>query len=238
MEQETDALTEIRVHRALGGDHPPPYLMPLLDSAVPDASSGGQGGRGGGRRRGGGHGGKAVLMLFPLCKGGALQGRIIEPHRDPQLDGTRCLSIFARLCKACEALHRKKIAHLDVKPGNVLLGEARCEADDVLGAELRPVLMDLGSAAPLRREIRSRQAALNVADRAARCSSAAFRAPELWDCPSHCDLDCGKADVWALGCTLYAMVFGGGYSPFEHPVQASAGERASRRGVIGIGARF
>jgi serine/threonine kinase 16 len=31
--------------------------------------------------------------------------------------------------------------------------------------------------------------------------TATFRAPELFDVPSHCTLD-GRMDVWALGCTL------------------------------------
>jgi serine/threonine kinase 16 len=31
--------------------------------------------------------------------------------------------------------------------------------------------------------------------------TATFRAPELFDVPSHCTVD-GRMDVWALGCTL------------------------------------
>ena len=34
-----------------------------------------------------------------------------------------------------------------------------------------------------------------------------YRAPELFEVPSHCDID-EKTDVWSLGCTLFAMAYG------------------------------
>eukprot|EP00633_Aureoumbra_lagunensis_P000698 CAMPEP_0197291944 /NCGR_PEP_ID=MMETSP0890-20130614/20323_1 /TAXON_ID=44058 ORGANISM="Aureoumbra lagunensis, Strain CCMP1510" /NCGR_SAMPLE_ID=MMETSP0890 /ASSEMBLY_ACC=CAM_ASM_000533 /LENGTH=156 /DNA_ID=CAMNT_0042765449 /DNA_START=657 /DNA_END=1127 /DNA_ORIENTATION=+ len=41
-----------------------------------------------------------------------------------------------------------------------------------------------------------------------------YRAPELWDPPPEIStINTTKADVWALGCLLWAMAFG--YSPFE-----------------------
>jgi serine/threonine protein kinase len=40
---------------------------------------------------------------------------------------------------------------------------------------------------------------------AAEHCSAPFRAPELWDCPSHADID-ERTDIWSLGCTLYAIM--------------------------------
>ncbi len=43
--------------------------------------------------------------------------------------------------------------------------------------------------------------------------TATFRAPELWDVPSPCTLNQGACDVWAAGCTLYAMMYE--QSPFQ-----------------------
>ncbi|TVU09350.1 hypothetical protein EJB05_42820, partial [Eragrostis curvula] len=89
-------------------------------------------------------------------------------------------------------------AHNDVKPGNVLITRRRGQA---------PVatLMDFGSARPARKEIRSRSEALQLQEWAAEHCSAPYRAPELWDCPSHADID-ERTDIWSLGCTLYAIM--------------------------------
>lgn len=74
------------------------------------------------------------------------------------------------------------------------------------------VLIDLGSAAPLRLEVKSRKEALTVQDEAAIHTTAPFRPPELLDVKSECVID-GSADVFMLGATLFAMAFG--RSPFE-----------------------
>ena len=52
-----------------------------------------------------------------------------------------------------------------------------------------------------------------VQEEAESYTSAAYRAPELWDCPSGCTID-DRVDSWALGCTLYFAMYG--VSPFEH----------------------
>ncbi|OAY63095.1 Serine/threonine-protein kinase ppk13, partial [Ananas comosus] len=55
---------------------------------------------------------------------------------------------------------------------------------------------------------------------AAEHCSAPFRAPELWDCPSHADID-ERTDIWSLGCTLYTIMYG--MSPFEYAIGESGG---------------
>ncbi|XP_049933049.1 uncharacterized protein LOC116251205 isoform X2 [Nymphaea colorata] len=55
---------------------------------------------------------------------------------------------------------------------------------------------------------------------AAEHCSAPYRAPELWDCPSYADID-ERTDIWSLGCTLYAIMYG--ESPFEFALGESGG---------------
>lgn len=43
--------------------------------------------------------------------------------------------------------------------------------------------------------------------------TATFRAPEWFDVPSPAQLDAAAADIWAAGCTLYAIMYG--QSPFQ-----------------------
>ncbi|KZT76807.1 hypothetical protein F511_46169 [Dorcoceras hygrometricum] len=89
-------------------------------------------------------------------------------------------------------------AHNDVKPGNVLVTRRK-------GLPPLAMLMDFGSARPARKQIRSRSEALQLQEWATEHCSAPFRAPELWDCPSHADID-ERTDIWSLGCTLFAIM--------------------------------
>lgn len=76
----------------------------------------------------------------------------------------------------------------------------------------QPILMDLGSIAPSPIAITSRSIALAVQDTAAEHSTMPYRAPELFDVKTGCNIDT-KVDIWSLGCTLYACLVG--KSPFE-----------------------
>ncbi|KAI3991816.1 hypothetical protein MKX01_038214 [Papaver californicum] len=109
------------------------------------------------------------------------------------------------LCAGLKHMHSydPAYAHNDVKPGNVLITHR----------EGQP-------ARPARKQIRSRYEALQLQEWAAEHCSAPFRAPELWDCPSHTDID-ERTDIWSLGCTLYAIMYG--MSPFEYALGESGG---------------
>lgn len=73
-------------------------------------------------------------------------------------------------------------------------------------------LQDFGSARPARVTVQNRQQALAVQEDAEAHCSAPYRAPELFDVPSQCQLD-ERMDVWSLGCLLYFIMYGA--SPFE-----------------------
>jgi len=99
-------------------------------------------------------------------------------------------------------------AHRDIKPGNIMI------ADD----GLTPVLMDFGSMARARKFISTRQEALELQDLAAEQSTMPYRAPELFDVKTGSTIT-EKVDVWSLGCTLFALLYG--HSPFEPPTESA-----------------
>jgi serine/threonine kinase 16 len=83
---------------------------------------------------------------------------------------------------------------------------------------LTPVLMDFGSVVRARKHISTRQEALELQDTAAEHSTMPYRAPELFDVKTGSTIS-EKVDVWSLGCTLFALLYG--HSPFEPPNESS-----------------
>lgn len=96
------------------------------------------------------------------------------------------------------------------KTGNIMISDSGTS----------PILMDLGSLAPIPVHITSRALALQTQDLAAEHSTLPYRAPELFDCPVGGTVD-GKADIWSLGCTLFACLVG--KSPFEMRSEETGG---------------
>lgn len=92
-------------------------------------------------------------------------------------------------------------AHRDIKPANVMLSK-----------DGTPVLADLGSAAKARISIKTRAQAITTQELAEEHCTLPYRAPELLDVKVGSEIN-EKIDIWSLGCTLYALLYG--YSPFE-----------------------
>jgi serine/threonine kinase 16 len=65
---------------------------------------------------------------------------------------------------------------------------------------------------------------LVVRERAEKECTAPFRAPELFDTPSECDID-ERVDIWSLGCLVYAGT-AEGRSPFEYATSQTGGSLA------------
>ncbi|KAL3343054.1 hypothetical protein AABB24_026885 [Solanum stoloniferum] len=182
-----------------------PNLLPLLDHAIiavkagPDQSWKHE-----------------AYLLFPVHLDGTLLDNTTAMKAKKEFFSTSdVLQIFRQLCAGLKHMHSfdPPYAHNDVKPGNVLLTHSKEQAP-------LAVLMDFGSTRPARKQIHSRQEALQLQEWAAEHVSAPFRAPELWDCPSQCDID-ERTDIWSLGCTLYAIMYG--VSPFEYALGESGG---------------
>ncbi|PIA57546.1 hypothetical protein AQUCO_00600331v1 [Aquilegia coerulea] len=182
-----------------------PNLLPLLDHAIIAVKA-----------ADGGSWNHEAYLLFPVHLDGTLLDNANAKKAKKEFFSTiDVLHIFRQLCAGLKHMHSldPPYAHNDVKPGNVLITHRK--RDPPLA-----ILMDFGSARPARKEIRSRSEALQLQEWAAEHCSAPFRAPELWDCPSHTDID-ERTDIWSLGCTLYATMYG--VSPFEYAVGESGG---------------
>lgn len=181
-----------------------PNLLPLLDHAIIAVKS---------QQGDWSH---EAYLLFPVHLDGTLfDNANIMLSRREFYSTADVLQIFQQMCEGLKHMHSfdPPYAHNDVKPGNVLITWRKGQA---------PVatLMDFGSARPARKEIRSRSEALQLQEWAAEHCSAPYRAPELWDCPSHADID-ERTDIWSLGCTLFAIMYN--VSPFEYALGESGG---------------
>ncbi|RMJ27307.1 serine threonine protein kinase [Aspergillus sp. HF37] len=128
-----------------------------------------------------------------------------DPENEPLMDDE-----VTRSQEGVDEGDVRPYAHRDIKPGNVMI------ADD----GQTPVLMDLGSLAPSPIAITSRSLALAVQDSAAEHSTMPYRAPELFDVKTGSIIDT-KADIWSMGCTLYACLVG--KSPFEARSEETGG---------------
>ncbi len=154
-----------------------------------------------------------ISLLLPLYTGGAAQGIIDRgkgyPHC-PFSSGADVMHIIQGTIMGLQALHTAGFRHNDMKPGNILLQET-----GTASPQWNAVLTDFGSTSPLTVEIKNRTQALDVQDWHASHSTASIRAPELFDPPSAGLTIDGRADVWGLGATIYALLFS--RTPFESP---------------------
>ncbi|KAI3978066.1 hypothetical protein MKX01_032443 [Papaver californicum] len=202
--QNNDQLNLVKQEVHVSSMFSHPNLLPLLDHAIiavkaPEGNSSHE-----------------AYLLFPVHLDGTLLDNSVSMKSKKEFFSTSdVLQIFRQLCAGLKHMHSydPAYAHNDVKPGNVLITHRE-------GQPPLCILMDFGSARPARKQIRSRSEALQLQEWAAEHCSAPFRAPELWDCPSHTDIDV-RTDIWSLGCTLYAIMYG--MSPFEYALGESGG---------------
>ncbi|XP_048237232.1 serine/threonine-protein kinase 16-like isoform X39 [Haliotis rufescens] len=149
-----------------------------------------------------------VFIVMPYYRRGGLQDKMeFLTAKSEKMAEDKLWRMFLGICHGVRALHsfNPPYAHRDLKPANIMI------ADDET-----PVLMDLGSAAKARVDVRNLREARALQDTAEERCSMLYRAPELFNVDSNANID-ERTDIWSLGCVLYAMAFL--ESPFEKAYQ-------------------
>ncbi|KAL7061716.1 hypothetical protein AAHC03_0267 [Spirometra sp. Aus1] len=188
-EDKTKALKEARLHSSLPRHE---NLLPCISFAYHPLTpaAGNQNALG------------EVLLLLPRCKGRSLHC-LLEGLKNTNscLPTHEILRILTGIASGLQALFNRRLAHRDIKPGNVLFG-----------ARNNPLLIDFGSVTAAEIHISSASEAASFSDFVAENCSLPYRAPELFQITTG-SVVTEKADLWSLGCLLFALCF---YeSPFD-----------------------
>ena len=125
-----------------------------------------------------------LYMIMDFCEKGAIMQTENMPY-EKGIDMASCLRWFADSAVGLEYLHFQGVVHYDLKPDNILIGhDDRAIIADFGVSRMNPNKSDTTIGSP---------------------GTPTYTAPEVWGSGSYH----GKlADVWALGVTLHAMVFG------------------------------
>ena len=171
----------------------------------------------------------AWYIVTELARGGELFDRLVERGA---YTATGAASVMRELVDAVAYLHQMGIAHLDLKPENVLLASDETDASDVR-------LVDFGSARFIHPDddddsSETSSSSNNTSSSAAKRhrheevagyapgATPAYAAPELLTNQSFDE----KADMWSLGVILYLLLTG--THPFDPRNDADDNEVAKR----------
>lgn len=122
------------------------------------------------------------------------------------------MKLFIGVCNGVNYIHESNLAHRDLKPQNILLG------DDMSTA----ILTDFGSMTDRQIEIDTSKKSQEIQEWAAQNCSMFYKAPELFS-PKVGSPITEKADIWSLGCVLFAFLFNKG--PFDYVVERGKFQR-------------
>ena len=157
---------------------------------------------------------------------------ILESKRRPYTQ-TETLTLFAGIVSAVKAMHEAGFSHRDIRVENVLL-QQKLDGQRRRRDVGTPVLSDFGSAGPVVVPLPSLRDIWQAMEDAGRYTTMAYRAPELFGGglsygPSE-SLHYDYADVWSLGCLLFAILYGS--SPFEMEWRVSLVEEVAADGTV------
>ena len=126
------------------------------------------------------------ILVMELVTGPTLE-RALERGN---LDAAGALAIVDGIAAGLEVMHAARVAHLDLKPQNVILRQGAGHGD-AGAARLRPVLVDFGLAG---RTLRPG------------CGSPHYGAPEVWVDRPRGDGTVFAADVYAFACLAFEVL--------------------------------
>jgi len=140
----------------------------------------------------------SISLALEYCDGGDFGDKVKE--RGMTLLEAECADWVRQMCSAIKALHAKSICHRDIKPDNFMVKTQEG------GITLK--LSDFGLAIFLPKgKLLSEK-----------CGTPAFMAPEQHNLPKRSKGYTFPADVWALGISMYMVMFGG-----KHPFMTDRG---------------
>lgn len=133
------------------------------------------------------------IIVMELCTGGELFSAIPNPGN---LTEGNVRQIMYELLSALHYCHERRIAHLDVKPENIMLSEP---ADPRFNRFPPIKLVDFGLSYPFER----------FKEPLRRRGSQEYMAPEVWKADGKTpNIYNEKADLWSAGCTMFVMISG------------------------------
>ncbi|KAI8806102.1 kinase-like domain-containing protein [Cladochytrium replicatum] len=144
-----------------------------------------------------------IYLVLEYLPGGDIKWHDDSDPPRPVMTPFEARRIFRDIICGVEYLHYQGIVHRDIKPANLLwTADARIKISDFGVSVFLGPESESGSHTPRVAGTLSK----NDIELAKTAGSPAFFAPELC---GHSALSIGKAiDVWAMGVTLYCMVFG------------------------------
>lgn len=123
------------------------------------------------------------ILVMELVEGPSLEKLLARRH----IDVDQAFAILAGIIDGLHAMHQSGIAHLDLKPGNVIVR-------GFWTGSVTPVLVDFGLSG---RRLRPG------------CGTPNYAAPEIWGSQgTDSALDPRAADIYALGCLAYELLTG------------------------------